>query len=276
MANPFDKFLIKFTKSFKDRSPAIKNLMANVFSMRMIGNKTHGDLAEIALTEYVNEFVDGYTAEHIGKDTFRAKEYEEDVSVTDERTKITIPVSIKAYGEGDLQFSTNKDGSMFKYLSGVVGKGEITDLQKVRSILRYRSFTNINQLYVLPFIYNERVEKDGRVKGGSFKIIIFNIAKAYQSARKVKYVGPGGRRKHPVYRFFTNDDDYIFEVRYGYTDANALQRGLWTHTENAKPYFNEILNGLYEINQPLLKLMSKILVSSQEKHKQILKMFYKI
>lgn len=274
MTSPFDKFLVKFTESFQGEKPIISSVMANVFSMRVIGNKTHGDLAEIALTEYINEYVDGYTAKHTGKEKFRAKEYEEDISVTEESTKKTIPISLKAYGSGPLQLSTNKDGSMFKRLEKFVRKGEITDASKIKSILEHPSFANIKRINILPLIYKERKEKDGKLKGGSFKMIIFDIAKAYESARKITYVGPGKRgRKHPVYRFFTDSDEYIFEIRYGYTMANALQRGMWTHTKNASSYFRIILSGSYEINEPLINLMSKILNCSKEKHEKLLKHF---
>lgn len=75
----FDQFLSKLEQSFKGKDPMIYKVLANVFSMRIIGNKTHGDLAEIALTEYINQFVDGFSARHTGKEKFRAKEFEEDI-----------------------------------------------------------------------------------------------------------------------------------------------------------------------------------------------------
>ncbi len=43
----FDKFLKKFVESFIGKDPMIFSVLGNVFSMRIIGNKTHGDLAEI-------------------------------------------------------------------------------------------------------------------------------------------------------------------------------------------------------------------------------------
>jgi len=273
MLSSFDKFLIKFAKSFKDKSPTINSVMANVFSMRIIGNKTHGDLAEIALTEYINEFVSDYTAKHTGKETFRAKINEEDIRVTDIKTGKAIPISIKTYGTGPLQLSTNKDTSMFKYLTKIVGKRRrFDDFDKIKEILNNSCFVEFNDVNVLPLIYNEKEMK--------FKIIIFDVKRAYGSAQKIKYFPPRkigkSKKTHPIYKFFDKNDKYIFEVRYGDTRANALQRGMWTHTENAKSFFKEILSGSYEINQPLLKLMSKILVSSQKKHEQILKMFYKV
>lgn len=114
--SPFNKFLTKFVKSFSGKDPIIFSVLGNVFSMRIIGNKTHGDLAEIALTEYINQFVHGFTAKHTGKEKFRAKEFEEDIRITETKTKEEIPVSIKTYGFGPLQLSTNKDGSMFSLL----------------------------------------------------------------------------------------------------------------------------------------------------------------
>ena len=55
----FARFSAQFEKSFKDNPRVIRSVLANIFSMRIIGNKTHGDLAEIALTEYISQFVGG-------------------------------------------------------------------------------------------------------------------------------------------------------------------------------------------------------------------------
>ena len=85
-------------------------------------------------------------------------------------------------------------------------------------------------------------------------------------------VKPGGRRKYPVYRFYDADDDYVCEVRYGGAAANALQRGLWTHTKNGIKYFDSITNGWidYSHNLILVKLFSHGLVSSSDGHSSAL------
>ena len=41
--------------------------------MRLIGNKTHGDLAEIAIAELINQYRYDFRSVHIGKDLYRAK-----------------------------------------------------------------------------------------------------------------------------------------------------------------------------------------------------------
>lgn len=264
----YDTFLKKFTSSFKGKDPVIKSVMANVFSMRVIGNKTHGDLAEIALTEYINEYVPGYTAKHTGKELFRAKVNEEDIRVTNETTKEEMPISIKTYGKGPLQLSTNKDCSMFNYLSEAVKRRTIKGLDEIGNVLANECFVNFSDVNVLPLIYNE--------KDMTFKIIVFDLEKAYSSVKKVKFFPPrklGKKKTHPIYKFFGVKNQYIFEVRYGDTKANALQRGMWTHTENAGLFFKVLLSGSYEINEPLLKLMSKVLTARKSKHEQLLKMF---
>ena len=90
-----------------------------------------------------------------------------------------------------------------------------------------------------------------------------------QTAYIVREVGGKGR-KHPVYRFYNNSSKYICEVRYGGAAANALQRGLWTHTKNAENYFDSITNGWidYSHNHLLVKLFSHALISSEIGHKQ--------
>lgn len=271
METTFNKFLKELQKSFESGDGMIFDVLANVFSMRIIGNKTHGDLAEIALTEYINQFVDGYVAKHTGKEKFRAKEFEEDVRVRDEKTKEEIPVSIKTYGSGPLQLSTNKDCSMFLYLQREVGEKIISDKAKIQKILGNEVFFDFGSVNVLPLIYNEKTL--------SFKITVFDLQKAYSSVKKIEFFPPRkyGETKQtfPIYKFFGDKDQYIFEVRYGDAKANALQRGMWTHTENAGPFFDEFLSGTYKLNEPLITLISKILVSKKPKHEEVLKLFPK-
>ncbi len=265
----FDKFLTKFVKSFSGKDPMIFNVLGNVFSMRIIGNKTHGDLAEIALTEYINQYVGGYSAKHTGKEKFRAKEFEEDIRITETSTKKEIPISIKTYGFGPLQLSTNKDGSMFSLLQTEVGKRATNDLTKIKQILNNKCFKDFTAVNVLPLIYNEREMR--------FKVIVFDLQRAYSSVKKIKFLPPrkmGRKKTFPIYKFFDNKNNYIFEVRYGDAKANALQRGMWTHTENAEPFFKELLTGGYKINEPLIALIAKILVSRKDTHEKILKYFF--
>ena len=271
MKTSFDKFLDSFIKSFEGKDSLIFTVLANVFSMRIIGNKTHGDLAEIALTEYINQFVSGYVAKHTGKEKFRAKEFEEDIRVKEEATGDETPISIKTYGAGPLQLSTNKDSSMFSHLQKEVVEGSITDISTIRKILSNSSFFDFGEVNVLPLIYNERAM--------SFSIAVFDLQKAYKSVKKIHFSPPRkfGKTKQtfPIYKCFGDKDQYIFEVRYGDVKANALQRGMWTHTENAKPFFRELLSGTYKINEPLITLVSKILVATKEKHEEVLKLFPK-
>ncbi len=265
----FDKFLIKFVESFSGKDPIIFSVLGNVFSMRIIGNKTHGDLAEIALTEYINQFVGGYSAKHTGKEKFRAKEFEEGIKVIETNTKEEIPISIKTYGFGPLQLSTNKDGSMFSILQSIIGKKATNDAEKIKEVLSNKCFKDFGFVNVLPLIYNE--------KEMAFKVIIFDLQKAYSSVKKIKFFPPrkiGKKKTFPIYKFFSNKNEYIFEVRYGGAKANALQRGMWTHTENAEPFFKELLAGGYKINEPLIRLISKILVSRKDAHEKILQYFF--
>ncbi|MBR1786876.1 MAG: hypothetical protein IJ756_06965 [Paludibacteraceae bacterium] len=59
----------------------LENTLANIFSTRIIGNKTHGDLAEIGLTEFINRFMYDYECIHVGKEAYRKKKQEEDIAV---------------------------------------------------------------------------------------------------------------------------------------------------------------------------------------------------
>jgi hypothetical protein len=61
-------------------------------------------------------------------------------------------------------------------------------------------------------------------------------------------------------------------VRYGSGTANALQRGLWTHTKNGLKYFDSVTNGWidYSHNHILVKLFSHALVSTSKGHEAAL------
>ena len=38
--------------------------LSNIFTMRLIGNKTHGDMAEIAVSEFINQYMYDFEAVH--------------------------------------------------------------------------------------------------------------------------------------------------------------------------------------------------------------------
>jgi len=136
-------------------------------------------------------------------------------------------------------------------------------------MLGNKCFKDFGSVNVLPLIYNEKEMK--------FKVIGFDLQKAYSSVKKIKFLPPrkiGRKKTFPIYKFFDNKNNYIFEVRYGDAKANALQRGMWTHTENAEPFFKELLAGGYKINEPLITLIAKILVSRKDTHEKILQYFF--
>ena len=51
--------------------------LSNIFTMRLIGNKTHGDLAEIGIAEFINQYMYDFRSVHVGKDLYRAKSQNE-------------------------------------------------------------------------------------------------------------------------------------------------------------------------------------------------------
>ena len=58
-----------FQKRFKllvSKNPnLIINNLSNIFTMRLIGNKTHGDLAEIGIVEFINQFMYDFSKANI-------------------------------------------------------------------------------------------------------------------------------------------------------------------------------------------------------------------
>ena len=264
----FKDFTDRLKLLIQKRPELITTTLSNIFTMRLIGNKTHGDLAEIGIMEFVNQYMYDFKSVHVGKDLYRAKSQEEDITITNDLTKETFPVSLKAYGTGPLQLSTDKGVLMFKRL-------EQENVRKISGnnitkILNDPAFALFYQVNVLPLIYDEKKQK--------CNIMVFDAEKAKQSIAYILLedqrdnVSKSRGRIHPVFRFYDRNNRYICEVRYGGKDANALQRGLWTHTKNGEDYFDSISGGWidYSHNLVLVELFSHALVSESSAHTQAL------
>lgn len=233
--------------------------LSNIFTMRLIGNKTHGDLAEIGIVEFINQFMYDFQSRHVGKDLFRSKEQEEDIIIMSELNKKGFPVSLKAYGDGPLQLSTDRNSKMFPYLESLQ-REEITDKKTIAKIFDSDAFKDMKIINVMPLIYREAKMQ--------CNILVFDQIRATKETAKISKLSSGYGRVHPVYIFSNAKDEYICEVRYGNAKANALQRGLWTHTRNAVSYFDSLTNGWidYSHNLTLVKLFSLALVASENGH----------
>ena len=266
-----------FQKRFKllatKHPKLITNTLSNIFTMRLIGNKTHGDLAEIGIAEFINQFMYDWRSEHVGKDLFRAKEHEEDIVLINEISNEKVPVSLKAYGDGPLQLSTDKDSLLFPALKAI-GKNEIQG-EELNKVLQSRAFSIIDSINVMPLIYKEKemecnimVFDFGALKSKTNKIIFIPAQHKYDENSQTVVKAKG--RKHPIFMFLDKDGKYICEVRYGDAAANALQRGLWTHTKNASQYFNSLTNGWisYEHNETLVMLFRLALNSTKLGHSE--------
>lgn len=258
--NPYREFTKRLTLLISDHPSLITTTLSNIFTMRLIGNKTHGDLAEIGISEFINQYMYDFSSIHVGKDLFRAKTQEEDIRVINRITEEEILISLKAYGDGPLQLSTDKEFRMFPLLSDM-GEDLITGNQRIQTILESPEFAAFEKINVFPLIYNE----DQQI----CNILVFDSELARKRIETIRRIHPDGkRRKHPVFRFFDGNGEYVCEVRYGDAAANALQRGLWTHTKNAFPYFDSITSGWidYSHNLVLVKLFSHALVASEKGH----------
>jgi hypothetical protein len=260
---PYKEFTTRFKLLISKNPHLITTTLSNIFTMRLIGNKTHGDLAEIAIAEFINQYMYDFKSVHVGKDLFRAKEHEEDIKIITEITKAEFPVSLKAYGDGPLQLSTDKNFLMFTRLeqTRLEQMGNVIEGNVLSALWANSVFSDFSTLNILPLIYDE--------KGRRCNILVFDQEKAKQQVTKVVYEHKGNGRKHPVYRFYDSANDYVCEVRYGSGTANALQRGLWTHTKNGLKYFDSVTNGwiTYAHNKVLVKLFSHALIATASGHK---------
>src|ERR1700734_3178615 len=104
----YKDFTARFKLLIGKHPTLITTTLSNIFTMRLIGNKTHGDLAEIAIPEFINQYMYDFRSEHLRR--FRDPESKgEDIKVINEMTKAEFLVSLKAYGHGRLQLSTDKE-----------------------------------------------------------------------------------------------------------------------------------------------------------------------
>lgn len=257
-SNPYKDFTNRLKLLIGKHPNLIITTLSNIFTMRLIGNKTHGDLAEIAIAEFINQYMYDFKSIHVGKDLYRAKTHEEDIKIINEITKAEFPVSLKAYGDGPLQLSTDKNFSMFPRLQRE--SPDIRDKSKIQEVFKDPAFSDFTSINVLPLIYDEKKQL--------CNILVFDYMLAKEKTARITLEKAGKGRVHPAYRFYDADDNYICEVRYGNAAANALQRGLWTNTKNGKKYFYSVTNGWinYSHNKVLVQLFSHALVSSNVGH----------
>ncbi len=256
--NPYKDFTDRLKLMIGKHPDLITTTLSNIFTMRLIGNKTHGDMAEIGIAEFINQYMYDFRSIHVGKDLYRAKSKEEDIKIINEITEDEFPVSLKAYGDGPLQLSTDKNFRMFPRLEQE--GAEVQGRTAVRVILEDPAFAEFRNINVLPLIYDEKNQR--------CNILVFDYDRAVSDTACITREEGGRGRKHPVYRFYDTAGDYICEVRYGDAASNALQRGLWTNTKNALKYFDSITGGWidYSHNLILIKLFSHALVSSEAGH----------
>lgn len=259
----YKDFIKRLKVLIKKRPDLIITTLSNIFTMRLIGNKTHGDLAEIAIAEFINQYMYDFRSKHVGKDLYRSKSHEEDIKITNEITNEEFPVSLKAYGQGPLQLSTDKSSLMFSLLKEQSNKN-IKSSNIIQTIFSNRAFSSFQNVNLLPLIYDEKNQK--------CNILVFDYEKAQKNASQIILEETGKGRKHPVFRFYDANKNYICEVRYGGTDANALQRGLWTDTKKGIEYFDSITGDwiTYSHNLVLVTLFSQALVSSEKGHNSAL------
>ena len=260
--NPYKDFTDRLKLLIGKNPSLITTTLGNIFTMRLVGNKTHGDLAEIAIAEFINQYMYDFRSTHVGKDLYRAKSREEDIKVMNEMTNVEFPVSLKAYGDGPLQLSTDKNFRMFPRLERE--GSEVKGRQAVRNILQDPAFTEFRSVNVLPLVYDEKKKR--------CNILVFDYDRALKETVHIIKEDRKRGRKHPVYRFYDTSGEYVCEVRYGGTAANALQRGLWTHTKNGVKYFDSLTGGWIEYthNTVLVQLFSHALVSSEAGHESAL------
>ena len=151
---------------------------------------------------------------------------------------------------------------------------DIRNENEIKRIFQSKEFSDFDAINVMPLIYDEKRKR--------CNIMIFDYKKATKETKRIIYVDKnqkfdrktksvilGKGRSHPIYMFIDSKGNFICEIRYGGASANALQRGLWTHTKNAISYFDSLTNGWidYSHNLALVKLFRLALNSSEQGHR---------
>ncbi|MEI7796752.1 MAG: hypothetical protein WCI06_08975, partial [Methylococcaceae bacterium] len=174
-----------FTKRFglfiKKHPTLIAMTLSNIVTMRLIGNKTHGDLAEIAISEFINQYMYDFKSIHVGKDLYRAKSKEEDITVENEVTNEKFSISLKAYGDGPLQLSTDKNFQMYPLLE--THSDLIDNLAEIKNLFAHAAFSCFSDINVLPLIYDEKKQR--------CNILVFDAELAKNSTVVIKKESEG-------------------------------------------------------------------------------------
>lgn len=68
--DPYKDFTARLKLLATKHPELITTTLSNIFTMRLIGNKTHGDLAEIAIAEFINQYMYDFRSIHVGKDLY--------------------------------------------------------------------------------------------------------------------------------------------------------------------------------------------------------------
>ena len=186
-------FIKRLKVLIKKQPDLMITALSNIFTMRLIGNKTHGDLAEIAIAEFINQYMYDFRSVHVGKDLYRSKSHEEDIKIINEITKEEFPVSLKAYGQGPLQLSTDKNSLMFSLLKKQKNEN-IKNKETIQKIFSNEAFVSFQNINLLPLIYDEKNKK--------CNILVFDYKKAQKNANQIILEKAGKGRKHPVFRFY--------------------------------------------------------------------------
>lgn len=264
---PYKDFTTRLKLLISKNPQLIKTTLSNIFTTREIGTKTHGDLAEIAINEFINQYMDDFLSEHTGKKSSRKKNGEEDIKVISEITRAEFVVSLKAYSHPDIQLSTDKKSLMFSRLKQEITPLQeesnvvISDTKRIKAIFDDEAFNAFKELNVLLLVH------DG--KNSKSNILTFDFDTARDLTGQIRYET---RTKHKVFKFCDAEGDYICEVRYGSGTANAFQRGLWTYRKDALKRFESVIGGWIDhVDNPLIvTLFSHALLSTSQGHAEAL------
>jgi hypothetical protein len=65
--------------------------------MRLTGNKTHGDLAEIAIAEFINQYMYDFRSIHVGKEKPKSFRLEQITNRFTDQKSVGIPLTVLSY-----------------------------------------------------------------------------------------------------------------------------------------------------------------------------------
>ncbi len=112
--DPYKDFTDRLKLLISKHPDLIATTLSNVFTMRLIGNKTHGDLAEIAIAEFIDQYMYDFRSIHVGKDLYRANQKRRILRSSTKLPKLSFRSALRRTGMVLFSFPPTRTSACFR------------------------------------------------------------------------------------------------------------------------------------------------------------------